>query len=494
MSKGFINCNVISLAGRSEKYHGFLVEDGKITCTEDYDKIMTQSEEKVNLQGCTVLPGFIDSHVHLMQMGLKMDWVDLSDTESFEEASYYLEKEVRSKDQGEWIIGVDFDDTKWKKSSYPSKQDLDDVSEEHPIILKRICGHIGVANSRALDMIDGDWGKVDRDTGILKEEAVWNLDEVIDIDMERRKEAIKRGIKNAHELGVTGIHEIVDRDGWEAYAELDDEMDLALRVRCYLHYDEVGDLEPTNKSEYLSLRGVKIFADGSLGGRTAALKEEYTDDPGNTGMLMHPKEELNEIISMAESRGFQCMIHAIGDRAIDVVLDAYADTAERTKELRHRIEHAEMLWDENIKRIRELELVLSIQPNFAYKWSQPGGMNEKRLGKERLEKCDPLWNIQRALVKMAFGSDNMPMSPLFGIYAATNHPLLDQRISTYNALQSYITNSAYIGRDESKMGELTEGKKADFVVLSENPLNAENIKDIEVKMTVVNGKIVYDNR
>ncbi len=493
MTKAFINCKVIPLAGRSEKFHGFSVEDGKICYIKDYDKIMNESDEKINLKGSTVLPGFIDSHVHLLEMALKKNWIDLSDTNSFEEAKYYLEKNIQGKDKGEWIIAVDFDDSKWKKASYPSKKELDKISEDHPIILKRVCGHIAVVNSRALEKIDEDWNKVNRENGLLKEEAVWNLDEVIDLDIEERKEAIKEGIKIAHELGVTGIHEIVDRDGWEAYAELDDEIDLDLRIRCYLHYDEVDELEPVNKSEFLSLRGIKIFADGSLGGRTAALNEEYNDDPDNKGMLMHPKGELDDIISMAESKGFQCMIHAIGDRAIDTVLDAYDDSAERIKELRHRIEHAEMLWEGNIKRVRDMGLSLSVQPNFAYNWSQPGGMNEKRLGRERLEKTDPLWNIQRALVKMAFGSDNMPMSPLFGVYSATNHPLLEQRISTYNALQSYITNSAYIGRDEKEIGELKEGKKADFVVLSEDPLEAEDINDIEVKMTVVNGKIVFDN-
>ncbi|MFO7792400.1 MAG: amidohydrolase [Candidatus Saliniplasma sp.] len=491
MSKAFINCNVIPLASRSEKYHGFLVEDGYISCIEDYDRIMKESEKKVNLKGYTVLPGFIDSHVHLMQEGIKEDRLDLSDTDSFEEAKFYLEKELEKKDG--WIIGVDFDDTKWKKSNYPSKQDLDEISDTHPIVVTRVCGHLAVANSKALELIDDDWEKVDRDSGILKEEAVWNLDEVIGVDKEKRKAAIKKGIKSAHELGVTSVHEIVDREGWEAYVELDEESDLKLRTRCYLHYDDVGDLEPEDKSEYLSLRGIKIFADGSLGGRTAALWEEYTDDPGNKGMLLHQKEELDKIIVDAENKGFQCMIHAIGDRAIDTVLDSYSDSTEKTDELRHRIEHAEMLLDENIKRVRELGLMLSIQPNFAYNWSQPGGMNERRLGEERLKKTDPLWNIQRALVKMAFGSDNMPMSPLFGVYCATNHPLLEQRISTYNALQSYITNGAYIGRDEEEFGEIQEGKKADFVVLSENPLEVEDIKDIEVKMTVVNGEIVYDD-
>ncbi len=493
MSKAFINCTVIPLAGRSEKYHGFLVEDGEISCIDDYDKIMKDSEEKINLKGCTVLPGFIDSHVHLMQMGIKKDRIDLSDTDSFEEARYYIQKGLEEKEEKDWVIGVDFDDTKWKKAHYPTKQDLDDVSDTHPIVLIRVCGHLAIANSKALEIIEEDVDRVDKESGILKEEAVWNLDELIGINKEKRKQAIKKGIEYAHKLGITGVHEIIDRDGWEAYVDLDEETDLKLRTRCYLLYDEVGDLEPMEKSEYLSLRGIKVFADGSLGGRTAALWEEYADDPGNKGMLLHPKEELDQIISDAESKGFQCMIHAIGDRAIDTVLDAYSDTAERTDELRHRVEHAEMLLDENIKRVRELGIVLSIQPNFAYRWSQPGGMNEKRLGKERLEKTDPLWNIQRALVKMAFGSDNMPMSPLFGVYCATNHPLLEQRISTYNALQSYITNAAYIGRDEKELGELKEGKKADFVVLSGNPLEAESVKDIEVKMTVVGGEIVYQD-
>jgi len=493
MAKGFINCNVIPLAGRSEKFHGFLVEDGYITCIKDYDRIMKESDQKINLKGYTVIPGFIDSHVHLLQRGIKEKMVDLSDTDSFEEAKYYLKKEMDDKDEGDWIIGVDFDDTKWKRARVPSKKDLDEMGENYPIILKRICGHLGVANSKALEMIDDSWENVDHESGILKENAVWNLDDIIGITKEDRKEAIIKGTEIAHELGVTSVHEIVDRDGWEAYVELDEEGDLELRVRCYLHYDEVGDLEPMNKSEFLSLRGIKVFADGSFGGRTAALWDDYSDDPGNNGLLLRDKEQLEDIISTAESKGFQCMIHAIGDRAIDTVVDAYSDSAQRIKELRHRIEHAELLSEENIKRIRDLGLVLSVQPNFSYRWSQKGGMNERRLGKERLERCDPLWNLQRALVKTAFGSDNMPMSPLFGIHSATNHPLLEQRISTYNALQSYITNGAYVGRDEKEIGELTEGKKADFVVLSENPLDAEDMNDIEVKMTVVNGEIVYSD-
>lgn len=494
MKTAFINCNVIPLAGRSESYHGFLVEDGRITCMENYDRIMREGEEKVNLQGYTVLPGFIDSHTHLIEMGLNMDRVDLSESDSWEEAVYYLEKDLEDKEEDDWLVGIDFDDTKWKKSGYPTKDELNEISEDVPIVVKRIDGHLAVANSKALDSIGESWEEIDREEGILKEMVVWNLDDVMGIDKEAKKEAIERGLEKAHSLGITGIHEIVDRDGWDAYLDYDEEDSLELRVRCYVHYDERDGLEAIDESDFLSLRGVKLFADGSLGSRTAALNEDYEDDPGNDGMLLLEQGEIEEIIQEAESNDLQVMVHAIGDRALDTVLDSFENAAERTKELRHRIEHAEMLWRENIKRIRKLDLVLSAQPNFAYTWSQPDGMNEKRLGKERVQKCDPFWDIQRALVKMAFGSDTMPMSPLFGIYSAVNHPYLEQRISAYNALQSYITNSAYIGRDEHQLGALSEGKNADFVVLSEDPLEADEIRDIEVKMTVVDGEIVYDNR
>lgn len=492
ISYGIINCDVIPLEGRKEIYHGFVVRNGKVCDVGDYDSIMEGGSKIINLQGLTVLPGFIDAHTHLLNMGLNMEHTDLSQAASFEEVKYYISKKVESGDTYKgWIIGIDFDESRWKMVEYPSKTDLDEISKDVPIVIKRICTHIAVCNSKALEHI-GEGTNINTETGVIKEDRLWQMDSIIGITKEDKKEAIERGVKWAQQLGLTSIHEIVDRDGWEAYKELDEEGKLKLRVRCYIHHEEMGDLEPTVNSPFLALRGVKIFVDGSLGGRTAALEEDYEDDPGNRGMLINSKEDLEEIIEAAESRGFQIMAHAIGDRAISVLLDAFEVAATRTEELRHRIEHAEVLTEANIRRIRDLNLILSVQPNFAYTWSQPRGMNEKRLGPERLKNCNPYWDVQRALVKMAFGSDTMPLDPLFGVYSAVNHPLFEQRISTYNALQCYITNSAYAGRDEETLGKLIEGTEADFLVLSENPLESEDIKSITVVMSVINGEIVYD--
>lgn len=475
-------------------YHGFTVEDGVIDNIDDYDKIMEGTEKKIDLDGNYVLPGFIDSHTHLLETGLKMDRVDLSECETFEEVNYYLEKKIDETEEGEWIIGVDYDESKWKDKEVANKDDLDNLSENHPVIIKRVCGHTAIANTLALEKIGTDREEIDYETGVLKEEPVWELDEIISISKEEKKEAIKRGIKKAHSLGITCVHEVVGKDAWQAYQELEEEHGLDLRFRCYIYYDEVEEDEPVERSDFLSLEGLKVFADGSIGARTAALEEDYEDDSGNKGILIHDQDELEEIIENGEEKGFQIMVHAIGDKAISTTIDAFEESSTKSKELRHRIEHAEMLWEENIRRVRDLNLILSTQPNFAYKWSQPGGMNETRLGKERLQKCNPYWDIQRSLVKMVFGSDCMPMNPLFGIYSAVNHPILEQRISTYNALQSYITNGAYASKDEDHFGKFKEGMSADFVVLSSNPLESDNIKDIEVIMTVVDGKIVYDDR
>lgn len=453
---------------------------------------MEKSDEKINLEGATVLPGFTDSHTHLIEMGLNMERVDLSDCDSLQEARYYLKKEAEKKDEDEWIVGFDFDETKWKKNDFPDKEDLNEVSKDHPIIVRRICGHIAVVNSKGLAHIDKENGNIDEDSGLIKEDILWDFDDIVGVTKKDRKDAIKRAAKRAHSLGITTIHDIVSKKGWEAYEELDEEGELELRVRCYIHHEEAGNLEPVNKSDLLSLIGLKVFMDGSLGGRTAALEEEYQDDQGNKGILLTSKEELGDIIEKAESKGFQLMVHAIGDRALSTALDAFEEYSERVEDLRHRIEHAEMLWEENIKRIRNLGLVLSVQPNFAYNWSQEGGMNEKRLGAERLKKCNPYWDIQRSLVKMVFGSDNMPMSPIYGLNSAINHPVLEQRVSIYNALQSYIKDAAYAGRDEDILGTFKEDKKADFIVLSDNPLDIEDIRDIEVVMTVVNGQVVND--
>ncbi len=494
MRIGFINCNVIPLAERKKLFHGFMVEEGRITGIGDYDKIMEESDELINLQGCTVLPGFIDSHTHLMEMGLNMDRVDLSSTKSYTEALFYIERGVEDTEEGEWVIGTCFDETKWKKGGLPTKQELDDISTDHNILVKRVCGHIAVANSRALEQIDTSMNYVDTETGILKEDVLWKLDDIIGIDMEKRQIALKAAIKEAHRLGVTGIHEVMSRDSWKAYEKLDEKDELKLRVRGYIMHEESEGLKPIEKSDYLALRGIKIFVDGSLGGRTAALEEDYEDDPGNKGVLLLEQNKIEEILIDAEERGLQLMAHAIGSRAISTLILAIESASERPKELRHRIEHAEMVSSDHIRRIRELGLMISAQPNFAYQWSQKNGMNEQRLGKERLKRCNPYWDIQRSLVKMAFGSDNMPMSPIFGVFSAVNHPILEQRISVYNALQCYIKNGDYIGKDEEDLGSLEEGKKADFVVLSDNPLESDDLRDIEVMMTVVNGEIVYDGR
>ncbi len=471
-----------------------MVEDKKIRHIDDFDRIMGGSEEKVDLNGNFVLPGFIDSHTHLVEEGLDMERVNLFEEETLESVQYYLEKEASQTPVGEWIVGVKFDESTWKRTDYPTKEDLDEVTEEHPLIIKRICGHIAVANSKALERISEDWKRVDREKGLLREEVVWNLDDIMSITKQEKIEAIKRAIKKVHSNGITSVHDVVDRSSWEAYKELDEKEALNLRVNCYLHHDEAEGLSPNQVSEFLSLKGLKMYADGSIGARSAALHEEYEDDPGNRGMLLLSREEMEDIIERAEEGDFQMMTHAIGDRAISTVLDAFENSSEKNKELRHRIEHAEMLWEENIKRIRDLNMVLSTQPNYAYKWSSSTEMNEKRLGKERVKKCNPYWDIQRALIDMAFGSDNIFLSPLFNIYCATNHPILNQRISTYNALKSYISAGAYASRDEDLYGSFEEGKFADFVVLTENPLEAEDVRDIDVKMTVVGGKIVYDDR
>ncbi|MFW6196217.1 MAG: amidohydrolase [Thermoplasmatota archaeon] len=475
-------------------YHGFTVENGEIGNIDNYDKIMEGTDEKIDLDGNYVLPGFIDSHTHLLETGLKMDRVDLSECETFEEVKYYLKKKIDDTEEGDWVIGVDYDESKWKDKDVPNKDNLDDLSKDHPIIIKRVCGHTAIANTVALENISYEGEEIDYESGILKEQPVWELDEIIPISKKDRKEAIKKGIEKAHSLGITCVHEIVGKDSWPAYKELEEEEGLDLRFRCYIYYDEVEEDEPVEISDFLSLKGLKVFADGSIGARTAALEEDYTDDPGNKGILIHDQEEIEKIIKNGEEKGFQIMIHAIGDRAISTAINAFEESSTKASELRHRIEHAEMLWEENIRRIRDLNLILSVQPNFAYKWSKPGGMNHARLGKKRLQNCNPYWDIQRSLVKMTFGSDCMPMDPLFGIYSAVNHPLLEQRISTYNALQSYITNGAYAGKDENKFGKFKEGMSADFVVLSANPLESDSIKDIEVVMTVVDGEIVYDNR
>ncbi len=267
--------------------------------------------------------------------------------------------------------------------------------------------------------------------------------------------------------------------------------------------DEVG-LVTNHGSSLVTTGAIKSFTDGSFGGRTAKLSEPYADAAeaadadaesaeDATGQWVVPPEELDDIVARADGAGFQVTAHAIGDEAIEAVLDAFDET-EDAGEKRHRVEHVELVTDEQIERFAESGVIASVQPNFL-KWAQPGGLYDARLGEERRKQTNRYRTLLDAGAHLAFGSDCMPLDPLLGIHQTVNAPVEEQRLSVTEALRAYTVGAAYAGFDEEELGTIEVGKQADFTVLDRSPWeHTDDIENIDVAMTVVDGVVAFDGR
>lgn len=477
-----------------------LISENRIENVGDNDEIRAAVDEQtevIDLQGKTVIPGFVDSHTHLMGFGLTFSRVDLSDTKSLEEALTLIKERKARTEPGRWVIAVEFDESQWEENRLPKKEELDSVSSIHPIVMKRMCGHMAVANTPALQHYSEVWETVDRSSGLLLEDAALNMNKVVNPTEYELIEGLEKAIQHAHSSGVTTVSDIVRTNYIEIYNKLRAQNKLRIRIHANLFIEHLKDrIEMGSKhglsDDILWIGGIKIFEDGSLGARTAALLEPYSDDPNHNGMLFYSQDELDKIVKEVDHNGFQLVIHAIGDRAINQVLNSYDKVInDPGNPLRHRIEHMEVLNSDLIERMKRMNLVASLQPNFVGKWSNYGGLNMQRLGEKRWRLCNPFRTIKDAGLLMAFGSDCMPMDPLFGIHSAVNHPLEEQRISVMDALKMYTINAAYAISAEDKIGSIKKGKLADLVVLSEDILNSKEINNIDVDMTIFNGEVVF---
>ncbi|RLG52281.1 MAG: hypothetical protein DRN96_03220 [Thermoproteota archaeon] len=485
----------------------------------------------VDLGGAAVLPGFIDCHMHPLTEAM-VD-VNLTSARSLSEVYSMVRKAAREKARGEWVLGFG-----WSEAAIggePTRSELDEVSEGRPVLLARVCLHSAVANSRALELlkisrrtpVDEEKGVIiDYDSGVLKELAAeyalrYMLRQTPSEVKARRLQA------TLGKLASLGLATIVDAaagiEELQAYRVLHKAGRLPVRVRVLLRalavstgrrsftdpiravslLDSLVDLKDVLvEDSWLRIQGIKLFLDGSLGARTAALEEEYRDKPGCRGELLHTPSELRELVSKAHSAGLQVCIHAIGDRAVKAALDALEDVARKEcSKLRHRIEHCQVLSRELIARMRELGVIASIQLSFA---TSDREMAACRLSSRQLEHAYPWKLLLEAGVKCCGGSD-YPIedaSPLTGVYNAAARPLppeargdwswyLSQRISVRQAVDLLTASAAYAIHEENLMGSIEEGKYADLVALSENPLEAslEGLKRIKVLMTVVGGGI-----
>jgi hypothetical protein len=510
------NAEVHTLDSPDETCEALAVRDGELVRVGDayeVDFLVGADTAVLDVDGRVVLPGFVDAHTHLPMVGRRLVHADLSTAEAAVDAVALLRDraEATAGDADDasldgpdaWVQGFGYDESGWVEARYLTREDLDRVSETRPVVAFREDMHTAGLNSVALDLLVDDMPPEDvhteggEPTGVVVEEAVDAVWGAVEPDLEGTRSLVRAARDFAHAHGVTGVHDMVrNSHAPRVYRELDAAGDLDLRVRLNYwtdHLDSLVDLgERSNHgSGFVRVGGVKSFTDGSFGGRTAKLSEPYADAPDETGQWVVTPEKLEGFVSRADDAGLQFTAHAIGDEAIRAVLDAYAGTSVPA-DLRHRVEHAELLTDDLVTRFAELGVVASVQPNFL-KWAREDGLYDARLGEERARSTNRYRDLLSAGVPLAFGSDCMPLGPLFGVEQAVTAPAEGQRLTVTQALRAYTRGAAYAGFDEDRLGTLTVGKRADLVVLDASPwaVPADAVADVDVTHTVVDGSVVY---
>ncbi len=460
--------------------------------------------EVVDVGGKVVIPGFIDAHAHLMESAARVSNLRLGGAASMAAALGILRKGVARARAGAggWIVADDWDESRWPEARYLTRHDLDLVSAGVPIAAVRVDRHMASVNTAALGRLQIPAGTrgLERDasrapTGVLKEEAYKRMRDVLAPTAERLVENFARVARKALSLGITSIHDVVGERAIRAYQIVKARGCLPLRVSLMPrntllpHLAAIG-LTRGFGDEWLRLGAIKVFADGSLGARTAALFEPYSDAPRVTGMLIHPPRELKRVLADVHDAGFQAAVHAIGDRAVALAIEAIEAAAPR-KGPRHRIEHAELPHPEHVWRMARLGIVVVCQPNFVGQWSLPGGMYGARLGPRRTPRNNPFRELVDADVPLAFGSDGMPYGPLEGIHWAVNAPFEAQRLTVDEALAAYTRGGARAGFEEGEKGTLAPGKLGDAVVLDGDPWREPGrIRGMKAQIVVVGGNIM----
>ena len=463
--------------------------------------------DKYDLGGKVVVPGFNDSHTHFINTGIDMMNVDLMGAKSLEEACAKLKTGAKKIPEGEWVIGAGWSESRWGGGQFITRDDLDSCCPSHAVVAHRICMHMSSVNSKAIELLglSADVPGVDVDaggrlTGIIKESAVNIVRAATAPDKAKSVRALALATRKAHSLGVTSVQDNGSMEHLSVYRSAERSGKLRVRVTFNVpsdHLDSMLDLSLSSGlgSELLRIGGVKMFCDGALGARTAALSEPYSDDPLNKGMFVHDRKSLDDMVVKANDADIQLVIHAIGDMGIEASISSIESALEASpkKDHRHRIEHLELPSTKHLRRMQKLRLIASMQPNFVGEWGGTNGMYYSRLGERRAIRNNPFREVLNARVRMVFGSDCMPFSPIYGILSAVNAPHEAQRITTEEAVAAYTREAAYASFEERSKGTITNGKQADLVVLSADPFDDPSLlKSVTVLKTILGGEIVHE--
>jgi predicted amidohydrolase YtcJ len=509
-----------------QQFSTMLVENGKIQAIggNALAERFTDTEQTIDMQGKTVLPGLTDAHGHIQSLGTSLLQVDLRDTDSVSAAVKKVHAYAGEQPEMEWITGRGWNQEQWQQKVFPSAAHLDEVVNDRPVWLMRVDAHAGWANSEALrragidkDTVAPEGGEIVRDeqgnpTGVLVDNAMQLVEDVIpEPSLQQQRAAYELAFEHLIKLGITSVHDAgINADEISVYKGLHNQGRMPLRV-----YGMIAATEPKlaqllaegpyeSVDQKLTIRSVKIYADGALGSRGAALLEDYSDDHGNHGLMVTSEEKIRDLYELIIPHGFQINTHAIGDRANRVVLDNLAEVYNELggRNLRNRIEHAQIVHPDDLKRFNQLNLVASMQPTHA---TSDKNMAEDRLGAARMEGAYAWQTLLDQGTVIAAGSD-FPVelaNPFYGLHAAVTRQdrndmpaggwYAEEKMSLQQALRSFTIDAAYSAWQEKSLGSLEPGKWADFIVVEQDPfaVDASDIWRTQVEQTYVAGERVY---
>ena len=521
-----VNANIHTVDPDWPHAHALAIRGEIIIAVGSDDEIRDRAgpgTQVIDAGGRLVVPGFNDAHVHLIMGAEEIVGVDLRPSRDENDLARRIERYAGTRPDGEWITGGYWDHEAWPMKALPTRELLDAVTPNHPVFVKRLDGHMALANSLAMrlagitdDIVAPSGGAIVRDasgrlTGVLKDAAMDVVSRVmppasLDTILERARAALQ----HAAALGVTTLQDMTASPlEFAAYRTLCEAGELTARISCIQNYDGPRPVmrgESDRQRNWLTHGGRKFFADGSMGASTAAFFEPYTDDPRTSGLLIHEPDRLEQLIFETDAHGLQPVVHAIGDRANTLVLDIFARLRAARgvrRDWRPRIEHAQVVRAEDRARFRSLDVIASIQPSHCIddmRWA------DARIGRTRSALAYNVRSFLDTGAHVAFGTDWFvaPLNPMVGLYAAVTRQFPDgtpsdgwfpeQRITLPQAVDCYTRGSAYAELAEDRKGPLKQGFLADLAVLSRDifAIPPREILDVRPVLTMVGGRVVFD--